>query len=233
MTAPRSSRPGPGGPARQRPASPPGCRVARGPPRPAHGRRDRQRPRPLGRGGRQRAGHPGRPGRGRPRYRQAAALRGQLRDRRRSRRHHPQGPLAPPARSAADLAGRASRPPPAPRPRRAPAPAPQAAPGPVTRAAGRSTGPARWPTCRRRGAAHAARRGRAGAAVRAARHRQDQPGRGGVPRRDHRRRRRRHHDRRLRRRVHPAARRHLRVHVRAADPRDDRQAGCCSSTTPP
>jgi hypothetical protein len=56
----------PGGPARQRPASPPGCRMAGRPPRPAHPRRDRQRPRPLGRGGRQRADHAG-------------------------RRHHPQG----------------------------------------------------------------------------------------------------------------------------------------------
>jgi hypothetical protein len=58
--------PGPEGPARQRPASPPGCRVAGRPPRSAHGRRDRQRPGPLGWRGRQRADHPRRPGPGRP-----------------------------------------------------------------------------------------------------------------------------------------------------------------------
>ena len=70
---------------------------------------------------------------------------------------------------------------------------------------------------RRRGAAHAAHRRRPRPACRAARHGQDQPGRGGLPRPDHRGRGRRHHGGRLRRRVHPEARRHLRVHLRAAD----------------
>src|ERR1035441_10630458 len=97
-----------GAPARQRPASPPGCRVARRPPRPAHGRRDRQRPRPVGRRGRQRADHPRRPGRGRPPSRQAGPLRGQLRDRCRSRRHHPQGTR--PAQARRSCGSRADRP---------------------------------------------------------------------------------------------------------------------------
>ena len=142
MTAPAIPAPAEG-PARQRPASPPGCRVARRPPRPAHGRRDRQRPRPLGRRGRQRADHPGRPGRGQPPRRQAAALRGQRRDRRRSRRHHPQGPRPAQGRPRRAQAGRLAAPPAAPKPAAPPAPpaapkapAPKAAPGPVTRPGG-------------------------------------------------------------------------------------------------
>ncbi len=225
---PRYSRPG-HGPARQRPASPPGCRVARRAPRPAHGRRDRQRPRPLGRRGRQRADYPGRPGRGQPHRRQAAALRGQLRDRRRSRSHHPQGTLAAqgrPCRAAgrpeagrlaitpgraeagrrASLAGLAEG-------RR---PFGQAWPGdPPWRAGLPAARTGRHGRCR--GAAHAARRGSPFLACRSARHGQDEPGRGGLPRPDHGGRRRRHHGGGLRGRVHPAARRHVRVHLRAAD----------------
>ena len=69
------------------------------------------------------------------------ALRGQLRDRRRSRRHHPQGPRPAQARPCRAAACRLARPPrrPAasPAPPAAPkAPAPKAAPGPVTRPGG-------------------------------------------------------------------------------------------------
>ena len=89
---PRRPRRRPEGPARQRPAAPPGSRVPRRPPRTLQDRRDRQGPRQVGRRGRQRADHPRRPGRGRPRTRQADPLPGQLRHRRRSRRHRAQGP---------------------------------------------------------------------------------------------------------------------------------------------
>ena len=84
----------------------------------------------VGRRGRQRADHPGRQRRGRPRTRQAHPLRGELRHRRRSRRHHAQGTPS----------AQASPRPQAARPRRAspaasaPSPAPKpAAAGPVTR----------------------------------------------------------------------------------------------------
>ena len=133
-----------------------------------------------------------------PHRRQAAALRGQLRDRRRSRRHHPQGPLTAQARPrpcsrrarraaagrVASPAGRAegSR------------PAGQARPGDPPRRAGLPA-PRPGRHGRRRGAAHAARRGSPRPAVGPARHGQDEPGRGGLPRPDHGGRRRRHHGR--------------------------------------
>ncbi|MBV9204079.1 MAG: AAA family ATPase [Actinobacteria bacterium] len=182
--------------------------MARRPPRPAHGRPDRQRPRPLGRRGRQRADHPGRPGRGRAAGGQADPLPGQRRDRRRSRRHHPQAACLTQGRArcgspAARLAGRAEAGSPAGRVRLGDPPERAGLPAPRTRRHGR-----------RRGAAQAARCRGARSAVRAARHRQDQPGRGGLPRPDHGRRRRRHHDRRLPGRVHPAPRQHVRVHLR-------------------
>jgi hypothetical protein len=213
---PRYSRPGQG-PARQRPASPPGCRVAGRPPRPAHGRRDRQRPRPLGRRGRQRPDHPRRPRRGRPHCGQAAALRGQLRDPRRSRRHHPQGPRPAQGRPCRAEAGRDEAASPADRlvgrAEGCSCPEGRARPGHPPRRAGLPA-PRAGRDGRRRGAAHAARRGRPLPAGRAARYRQDKPGRSGLPRPDHGGRRRRHHGGRLRRRVHPEARRHLRVHLR-------------------
>ena len=170
----------PQGPARQRPAAPPGSRVPHRPPRALQDRRDRQGPGQVGRRGRQRADHPRRPGRGRPPARQADQLPGELGHRRRSLRHHAQGPPRPQAGPAP-----AAPPPPPPPPRR---------PRPLARrqaGCGRPGHPPRRPGlpaevagrhARRRGPAQAARRRRAGPAVRAARYRQDQPDRGGLRR---------------------------------------------------
>ena len=87
----------------------------------------------VGRRGRQRADHPRRPGRGRPRTRQADPLPGQLRHRRRSRRHRAQG--TPSAQAGPrPQAGRPRRAGPAPSPAPTPAFTPKpAAAGPVTR----------------------------------------------------------------------------------------------------
>ena len=136
-------------------------------------------------------------------------------------------PAAPQAGRLAGTAGRAEPPAASPAPPAAPkAPAPPAKPGPVTRPGGQVYRPRVLAGHgRRRGAAHAARRRRPLPAGRAARHGQDEPGRGGLPRPDHRGRRRRHHGRRLRRRVHPEARRHVRVHLRAADQGDAGRPG--------
>jgi hypothetical protein len=109
-----------------------------------------------------------------------------------SPRRHPRRPRAPPPRRRL--------PPRRPRPARSHA------------QAGRSTGHAyspAWPMSRRR--ARCAPR-ESPPSCRAARHGQDQPGRGGLPRPDHGGRGRRQHGGRLRRRVDPAAGRHLRVH---------------------
>ena len=85
----------------------------------------------VGRRGRQRADHPRRPGRGRPRTRQADPLPGELRHRRRSRRHRAQG--TPSAQAGPrPQAGRPRRPGTLARPQPAFTPKPAAA-GPVTR----------------------------------------------------------------------------------------------------
>ena len=212
---PRRPRRHPEGPARQWPAAPPGSRVPRRPPRTVQDRRDRQGPRPVGRRGRQRADHPRRQWRGRPRTRQAGQLPGELLDRRRSRRHHAQG--TPSAQA---------RPRPRARPRRAsPLACPQAGLYPQAGCCGRPGHPperAGLPAevagrhAGRRCPAPAPRRRSAGPAVRAARDREDLADRGGLPRPDHRGRRRRHHRRRPGRRVHPEPRRHLHLHLRAA-----------------
>ena len=154
--------------------------------------------------------------RGRPRTRQAHPLPGELRHRRRSRRHRAQG--TPPAQAAPRPPGRRPR-----RPRALARPAPASTPtpaaaGPVTRPNGQVYQPRALADMPDVEALRKLRDGgRAGPAVRAARYRQDQPDRGGLPRPDHRRRRRRHHRRRPGRRVHPEPRRHLHLHLRAAD----------------
>ena len=90
-------------------------------PGPCKTRRDRQGPRQVGRRGRQRADHPRRPGRGRPRTRQARSA---------TRPTPPPPPQPPPSRPR-----HPSRPSPPPPPTPAPAPAPAPAPSPAPKPA--------------------------------------------------------------------------------------------------
>ena len=191
-------------------------------PGPCNARRDRQGPRQVGRRGRQRADHPRRPGRGRPRSPASPSA---------TRRTPPPPPQPPPSRRghpAPPSPARRPRPPPAPARLAAPPqprhPPPPAAAGPVTRPNGQVYQPRSLADMPDVEALRKLRDGgSAGPAVRAARYRQDQPDRGRLPRPDHGRRRRRHHGRRPGRRVHPEPRRHLHLHLRAADPRHGRR----------
>ncbi len=178
---------------------------------------DRQGAGPQRRRRRQRPENPGRPGRGRAPIRQARPLPGHPRHQGGSRRHvHRAGAQARHLAQACPRAG----PPPLP-----PTPAPP--PSGVTRPNGAIYRPralADMPDVDALRKLRAA--GHPRPAVRAARHRQDLPGRGRLRRRGHHgRRRRRHRRRRPGRRLHPARRRHLRVHLRTPDHRHDRGQG--------